>query len=104
MAEAERGSQIVSSAERLAALRDGIFAVAMTLLVLELRPPAHEAVHSEAFLLRSVGTLAPQLLTYTMSFLTLAIFWNGQQVQLNFFEKSDRHLTWIHMAFLFLFH
>lgn len=33
--------------ERLAALSDGIFAFAMTLLVLDLRVPALEAVHSE---------------------------------------------------------
>ena len=36
-----------------------------------------------------------------MSFLTLAIFWNGQQAQLNAFARANRHLTWIHMAFLF---
>jgi uncharacterized membrane protein len=36
-----------------------------------------------------------------MSFLTLGIFWNGQQAQLNHLQKSDRHLTWIHIAFLF---
>jgi uncharacterized membrane protein len=33
--------------ERLAALSDGIFAVSMTLLVLDLRVPAREAIHSE---------------------------------------------------------
>jgi len=43
----------------------------------------------------------PQFITYLMSFLTLAIFWNGQQAQLNRFAQADRHLTWIHMAFLF---
>jgi uncharacterized membrane protein len=36
-----------------------------------------------------------------LSFLTLAIFWNGQQAQLNRFARSSRHLTWIHLAFLF---
>ncbi|HEY5227190.1 MAG TPA: TMEM175 family protein, partial [Opitutaceae bacterium] len=38
---------------------------------------------------------------YLMSFLTLGIFWVGQQTQLNHLERSDRHLTWINLAFLF---
>jgi len=33
--------------------------------------------------------------------LAAAIFWNGQQAQLNRFAHTNRHLTWIHMAFLF---
>jgi uncharacterized membrane protein len=33
--------------------------------------------------------------------MTLGIFWNGQQAQLNLFTRSDRHLSWIHIAFLF---
>ena len=33
--------------------------------------------------------------------MTLGIFWNGQQAQLNSFSRSDRHLSWIHIAFLF---
>jgi uncharacterized membrane protein len=36
-----------------------------------------------------------------MSFMTLGIFWNGQQAQLNSFTRSDRNLSWIHIAFLF---
>ena len=36
-----------------------------------------------------------------MSFLTLGIFWNGQLVQLNCLARADRHVTWIHIAFLF---
>jgi uncharacterized membrane protein len=35
-----------------------------------------------------------------MSFMTLGIFWVGQQTQLNHLERSDRSLTWIHLAFL----
>ena len=64
--------------ERLAALSDGVFAVAMTLLVLDLRAPAHEAIHSEHDLLAALLALAPRLVTYLMSFLTLGIFWLGQ--------------------------
>ncbi|HEY6293585.1 MAG TPA: TMEM175 family protein [Terriglobia bacterium] len=88
------------SVERLAALSDGIFAVAMTLLVLDLRVPATEAVHSEHDLWRALVLLAPRLVMYLMSFLTLGIFWVGQQTQLNHLARSDRHLTWIHLAFL----
>jgi uncharacterized membrane protein len=89
------------SIARIAALSDGLFAVAMTLLVLDLRAPAAAAVHSEADLWRALLQLAPRLLVYLMSFLTLGIFWVGQQTQLNHLERTDRDLSWLHLAFLF---
>ncbi|HET6608713.1 MAG TPA: TMEM175 family protein [Rhodopila sp.] len=89
------------SVERLAALSDGLFAVAMTILVLDLKVPAAEAIHGEAALLDALTALAPRLLVYLMSFLTLGIFWVGQQTQLNHVARGDRYLTWIHLAFLF---
>jgi uncharacterized membrane protein len=89
------------SVERLAALSDGIFAVAMTLLVLDLRVPAGEAIHSEHDLWRALVALSPRLVMYLMSFLTLGIFWIGQQTQLNHLARSDRSLSWIHILFLF---
>jgi uncharacterized membrane protein len=89
------------SAERLAALSDGVFAVAMTLLVLDLHGPAAEAIHSEQGLWNALQQLAPRLLMFAMSFLTLGIFWVGQQTQLNHLERSERSLTWIHLVFLF---
>jgi uncharacterized membrane protein len=89
------------SVERLCALSDGVFAVAMTLLVLDLHAPALEAVHGERDLLDALWLLAPRLLVYMLSFLTLGIFWLGQQTQLNYVERSDRSFSWIHLAFLF---
>lgn len=102
------------SLERLAALSDGIFAVAMTLLVLDLHTPVADAgakfttpflwtsqgVSKELALLGALGDLVPHLLPYAMSFLTLGIFWIGQQTQINNFATGNRHLTWIHLAFL----
>ena len=87
---------------RLAALSDGVFAVAMTLLVLDIRTPAPGAIHSEAELGRALIALAPRAVMYLMSFLTLGIFWVGQQTQLNNLERADRNLAWIHLAFLAL--
>src|SRR5258708_22691087 len=94
------------SLERLAALSDGVFAVAATLLVLDLHVPALEITHaaqllwangalqSEQVLWTALAPLLPRLLTYFMSFLTLGIFWLGQQTQFNSFERSNRSLTW----------
>ncbi|MBE3557934.1 MAG: DUF1211 domain-containing protein [Ktedonobacteraceae bacterium] len=77
------------SLERLAALSDGVFAIAMTLLVLDLRVPAGEAIHSEQALWDTLLRLSPRLLTYLMSFLTLGIFWVGQQSQFNHLARSN---------------
>jgi uncharacterized membrane protein len=87
--------------ERLAALSDGIFAVAMTLLVLDLRVPVRDAIHSEHELHLALLALLPRLLMYIMSFLTLGIFWVGQQTQLNHLVRGHRSLAWIHFVFLF---
>jgi uncharacterized membrane protein len=86
--------------ERLAALSDGIFAVSMTLLVLDLRVPAREAIHSEHDLWHALLMLAPRLVVFLMSVMLNGIFWVGQQTQLNQFARSDRNLAWIHIAFL----
>jgi uncharacterized membrane protein len=87
--------------DRLAALSDGIFAVAMTLLVLDLHVPSATQVHSERALLAALGSLGPQWIAYGMSFLTLGIFWAGQQTQLNHIAEGTRDLTWINLGFLF---
>jgi uncharacterized membrane protein len=89
------------SLERLAALSDGIFAVAMTLLVLDMHIPSAGQVHAERALLAALGALGPQWVAYGMSFLTLGIFWAGQQTQLNHLSEGTRDLTWIHLGFLF---
>jgi len=87
--------------ERLAAISDGLFAVALTFLVLDLHVPNAEQVHGEQGLANALLALAPRLVPYVMCFLTCGIFWVGQQTQFNLFTKSDRNLTWIHIAFLF---
>ena len=88
--------------ERIAALSDGVFAIAMTLIVLEIRIPDPGPVHSEGELLAALLSLAPRIVTYGLSFLTLGIFWSGQQTQLNHFARGNRDLAWIHLAFLAL--
>jgi uncharacterized membrane protein len=86
--------------ERLAALSDGLFAIAMTLLIIDLHTPAAEAIRSEADLLHSLHHLMPQIVMYFIGFMTLGIFWIAQQSQIDAFLRVDRDLTWIHLGFL----
>ncbi len=88
------------SKERLAALSDGVFAFAMTVLVLDLRPPAVGLIHSEGDLGYALLTLVPRLVPFLMSFMTLGIFWVGQQTQHDSLSHTDRSYTWFHIAFL----
>ncbi|HET7473817.1 MAG TPA: TMEM175 family protein [Candidatus Limnocylindrales bacterium] len=87
------------SLERIGALSDGLFAIAMTLIVLEIRvPELHD--HTDAGLWTALLDLAPRFVTYLLSFLTLGIFWNGQQTQLSYIDKGDRDLAWLELLFL----
>ncbi|SDA97184.1 TMEM175 family protein [Mesorhizobium qingshengii] len=85
---------------RVVGITDGVFAIALTLIVLEIRVPAHEAIHSERDLLAAIAALAPRFLTYALSFLTLTIFWFGQQAQHGLIAKSDRRLATLNLCFL----
>jgi uncharacterized membrane protein len=44
--------------------------------------------------------LAPRFVTYLLSFLTLGIFWNGQQTQLSYVREGNRDLAWLELLFL----
>ncbi|AGB44149.1 putative integral membrane protein [Mesorhizobium australicum WSM2073] len=85
---------------RIVGITDGVFAIALTLIVLEIRVPAHEVIHSEHDLLAAIAALAPRFLTYALSFLTLTIFWFGQQAQHGLIAKSDRRLATLNLCFL----
>lgn len=82
---------------RIEALSDGIFAVAMTLLVLDIKPPA---VIQAAAVPRELLALWPRFLSYAVSFLMLGIYWVGQHNQFHLIRRADRTLLWINLVFL----
>jgi uncharacterized membrane protein len=92
------------SLERLTALSDGLFAVAMTLLVLDLRVPVSTAgsVYSERGLGGALLKLGPSFAAYLLSFTMLGTFWLAQHTLLSIFGRCDRTLTWINLGFLFV--
>ncbi len=85
---------------RIAALSDGVFAFAATVLVLDVHTPDSGSIHSEADLIHALGGVSPSLATWLLSLMTLGIFWVGQQTQLNQLARADLAVTWRHFAFL----
>jgi uncharacterized membrane protein len=86
--------------ERIGALSDGVFAIAMTLIVLEIHVPELSDGATDGDLWNALLLLAPRFVTYLLSFLTLGIFWAGQQTQLNHMSRANRDLSWIYVGFL----
>jgi uncharacterized membrane protein len=87
---------------RIEALSDGVFAIALTLLVLEIKVPPAEDAKTELDLLHSLAPLLPRFLSYFLSFMTMGIFWTGQALQLSYMERYDRNLNWNTLFFLLL--
>lgn len=88
------------SLDRIKALSDGVFAIALTLLVLDISIPVHDQIIHESDLVNAFGRLTPKLLTYFLSFVTLGIFWTAHTSQFHYLEKSDRNFNWINLFFL----
>jgi uncharacterized membrane protein len=80
--------------ERLSALSDGVFAVLMTVLVLELRPP--ELPTFKALLL-----LWPTWLSYAVSYLFIAIVWTNHHYLMRYATEATHRLLWFNFAHLF---
>lgn len=85
---------------RILAISDGVFGVALTLLVLEIRVPFMASIRSEQDLMQAFFALKSKFLVYLLAFMTTGIFWVGHSSQYKYIEGSDRNLNWINLLFL----
>lgn len=88
------------SKSRLEALVDGIFAIAMTLLILGISPPRPQVSMATAVLPGMIEGLIPQMFLFIVSFLVLALFWLGHHRQFHFVRTVDPFLVWINVLIL----
>jgi uncharacterized membrane protein len=79
---------------RLEAFSDGVIAILITILVLELRVP-----HGSDF--GALRPLLPTFLVYTLSFIYLAIYWNNHHHMLHTVQKVNGRILWANMLLLF---
>jgi len=85
---------------RVEALTDGIFAIVMTLLVLELKVPdlPHTAGRDE--ILAKMKELRPFFFSFAITFVLSGSFWFFHHVLFHFIRQVTRPLVWLNIAFL----
>ena len=82
------------------ALSDGIFAIAMTLLVLELKVPDLPKSAGTSELLRKIGEETPVFFSFLVSFLYCGLLWVMHHLALHFVRHLQVALVWINLLFL----
>lgn len=91
-----------ASHDRLSAITDGVYAVALTLLALEIVVPSANSIHSSAQLNNyMVNNLLPQLSLYLISFIILSNFWASTNA-IPMYKKVDNTILTVNLAILAL--
>ncbi|MDE1162635.1 MAG: TMEM175 family protein [Acidobacteriaceae bacterium] len=81
---------------RLEAFTDGVVAIIITIMVLELKVPAHEMSNGEA-----IRSMLPMLFVYLLSFVQTGIYWVNHHYMLDDVETVSHGLLWSNLIFLF---
>jgi len=81
---------------RLETLEDGVFAIAMTLLVLNLKVPEK----LDDSLPKAILQIWPNLVTFFGSFILLGVFWFGHRASLNYVKHADHVYHWLEIILL----
>jgi len=91
---------ILLSKGRMEALTDGIFAIAMTLLVLEVKVPDLPKSAGTDELLHKIREEAPALVSFLISFLYCALLWLWHHLAMHFVRHLQLALVWLNLLFL----
>jgi uncharacterized membrane protein len=91
---AKRQGEFIVQKERLTAFSDGVLAIIITIMVLELKVP-----HGAAF--ADLLKLAPTFLSYVLSFIYIGIYWNNHHHMLYATERVNGAVLWANMHLLF---
>jgi uncharacterized membrane protein len=86
--------------DRLIFFSDGIFAIAMTLLVLEISVPEVPSDLAAAEVPAEVLALWPKFFSYVLSFLVIGTYWIAHHQTFRYVASYDRTLLWLNLLFL----
>src|SRR5579871_4149432 len=83
------------SKNRLEAFSDGVFAIVITLLILDVRFPADKPLTLE-----TLRGMAPHVLAFVLSFIIVGVYWVSHHNMLHFIKQVDRQLLWLNLVLL----
>jgi uncharacterized membrane protein len=86
---------------RLAGLSDGLFAIVLTLLVLELKLPEMSSAVTDAGLMRAMIDIYPKMFSYVLTFMVAGFVWASHHWDLELIVGQSRKLLWINLMLLF---
>ncbi len=89
------------SLHRTEALFDGILAIAMTLLVLDIKIPNPEGILTSADFLQTLGEMHLTFIKYFTSFFILASIWIANNKEMHYLEKTDNTHMWLNLYCMF---
>lgn len=88
--------------ERMILFSDAIFAIAITLLVLEIKVPnINRHIATDAMLSQSLDELMPKLVGFLLSFFFIGLYWTIHHRMFGFVVNYTRKLLWLNLYFLF---
>jgi len=98
--QSNQGAGGVLSTNRIEAFSDGVFAVAITLLVLNLQVPQITSSLVSRDLVSRLGELWPKFLSYALSFVIVGIYWVAHHNTFHYIKRSDRTLLWLNILMM----
>ena len=93
-------SRVSIPKHRLEALADGVFAIVVTLIVLEIKVPDLPQTASVDALAHALRPLAPVFFSFVITFVISASFWFLHQMSFHWIQRIDRALVFINFGFL----
>ncbi|MGZ6329358.1 MAG: TMEM175 family protein [Candidatus Limnocylindrales bacterium] len=87
--------------ERLAFFSDAVFAIALTLLAIDLRLPDSVAIVTSGELLTALADLWPRLYSFTLSFVVIVLFWIGSYRTFRYVQHVDGPFIGLNLGLLF---
>lgn len=91
---AERKAREIMSSNRLEAFSDGVFAIIITIMVLDLRPPVPGGVGA-------LWQLWPVFLSYVLSFFVIAVYWLNHHRTFHIVKQVGTAVLWANLLYLF---